>query len=98
MKVPLQDLHLVISSLKNIRFLIFLMIILKIRLRHEKRFGQTNLSKELILQTLKSMTLSIIAYKLLLAPLKTKVFLFFYLAHASLSFMQTAEYLTKDCR
>ena len=87
MKAPLQDLNLVISSLRSIRFLIFLIIVLKTPLKHEKRFGQTNLSKELILQTLKSMTLSIIAYKLLLAPLKTKVFLFFSVSNASFSFM-----------
>lgn len=98
MKVPLQDLHLVILSLKNIRFLIFLIIILKTPLKHEKRFGRINLLKELILQILKSTTLSIIAYKLLSALLKTKVFLFFPLSNASFSFMQTAEYLTKDCR
>ena len=97
-KVILQDLNLLISSLRSIRFLIFLIIVLKTPLKHEKRFGQINRSKELIQQILKSTTLSIIAYKLLSAPLKTKVFLFFSLAHASFSFMQTAEYLTKDCR
>ena len=97
-EVPLQDLNLVISSLRSIRFLIFLIIILKIHLKHEKRFGQINLSKELIQQILKSMILSIIVYKLLSAPLKTKVFLFFPLSNVSFSFMQTAEYLTKDCR
>ena len=31
-----------------IRFLIFLIIVLKTPLKHEKRFGQINLSKELI--------------------------------------------------